>query len=39
MRAISVYTVLVGKSEGKKPLGGPRCTREDNIKVDLKDIG
>jgi hypothetical protein len=29
------YRVLVGKSEGKKPLGRPRCRREDNIKTNL----
>jgi hypothetical protein len=30
-----VYRVLVGKPEGKRPLGRPRCKREDNIKMDL----
>jgi hypothetical protein len=30
------YSILVGKPEGKRPLGGPRCRREDNIKVYLK---
>jgi len=30
-----VYRVLVGKSEGKIPLGRPRLRREDNIKMDL----
>jgi len=30
-----VYRVLVGKPEGKRPLGRPRCRWEDNIKVDL----
>ena len=28
----SVHRVLVGKSEGKRPLGRPRCRWEDNIK-------
>ena len=30
-----VYTVLVEKPEGKRPLGRPRRRREDNIKMDL----
>ena len=30
-----VYRVLVGKSEGKRPLGRPRRRREDNIRMDL----
>ena len=30
-----VYRVLVGKPEGKRPLGRPRRRREDNIKMDL----
>ena len=34
-----VYRVLVGKSEGKRPLGRPRRRWEDNIKVDLQDVG
>jgi hypothetical protein len=33
-----VYRVLVGKSEGKKPLGSPRCRWEDNIKTDLQEV-
>jgi transcription termination factor 2 len=35
----SVYSVLVGRSEGKKPLGRPRRRWEDNIKMDLRVIG
>jgi hypothetical protein len=35
----SVYRVLVGKSEGKRPLGIPRCTWEDNIKMYLQEVG
>jgi hypothetical protein len=35
----SVYRVLVGRPEGKRPLGRPRRRWEDNIKLDLKDIG
>ena len=31
--------LLVGISEGKRPLGRPRRRREDNIKVDLKEVG
>ena len=34
-----VYRVLVGKPEGKRPLGRPRCRWEDNIKMDLQEVG
>jgi hypothetical protein len=35
-----VYSVLVGRPEGKRPLGRPRqCRWEDNIKMDLGEIG
>jgi hypothetical protein len=34
----SVYRVLVGRPEGKRPLGRPRCRWEDNIKMDLREI-
>ena len=34
-----VYKVLVGKSEGKRPLGRPRHRWEDNIKIDLQEVG
>jgi len=34
-----VYRVLVGKSEGKRPLGRPRRRCEDNIKMDLQEVG
>ena len=34
-----VYMVLVGKPEGRRPLGIPRCRWEDNIKVDLHEVG
>jgi hypothetical protein len=30
---------VVGKPEGKKPLGRPRRRREDNIRMDLKETG
>jgi hypothetical protein len=33
-----VYRVLVGKPEGKRPLGRPRHRWEDNIKMDLGEI-
>jgi len=33
------YRVLVGKPEGKKPLGIPRRRWQNNIKMDLKEIG
>jgi hypothetical protein len=32
------YRVLVGKRDGKRPLGRPRCRWED-IKVDLEEVG
>jgi hypothetical protein len=31
--------ILVGKPEGRRPLGRPRCRWEGNIKMDLRDIG
>jgi hypothetical protein len=34
-----VYQVLVGKSEGKRPLGRPRHRWEDGIRMDLREIG
>ena len=34
-----MYRVLVGKPEGKKPLGKPRRRWEDNIKMDLQEVG
>jgi hypothetical protein len=34
-----MYRVLVGKPEGKRPLGRPRRRWEDNIKMDLKEVG
>jgi hypothetical protein len=33
-----VYRVLVGRPEGKRPLGRPRCRWEDNIKLYLREI-
>jgi hypothetical protein len=34
-----VYRVLVGKAEGKRPLGRPRRRRKDNIRMDLQKVG
>jgi hypothetical protein len=33
------YRILVGKPEGKRPLGRPRRRWEDNIKMDVREIG
>jgi hypothetical protein len=33
-----VHRLLVGKPEGKRPLGRPRCRWEDNIKMDLQEV-
>ena len=33
-----MYRVLVGKPEGKRPLGRPRRRWEDNIKMDLQEV-
>jgi hypothetical protein len=35
----TAYRILVGKQEGKRPLGRPRRRWVDNIKIDLRDIG
>jgi hypothetical protein len=35
----NVYRLLVGKPEGKRPLGRPRRRRIDKIKMDLLEIG
>jgi hypothetical protein len=35
----NAYGILVGKPEGKRPLGIPRCRWMDNIKMDLREIG
>jgi hypothetical protein len=34
----NTYKILVGKPEGKRPLGRPKRRREDDIKMDLKEI-
>jgi hypothetical protein len=33
------YSVLVGKPDGKRPLGRPRHRWEDNVETDLKTVG
>jgi hypothetical protein len=35
----NAYRILVGKPEGKRPLGRPRCRWVDNIKMDLGEVG
>ena len=34
-----VYRFLVGKPDGKRPLGRPRCRWEDNVKMDFQEVG
>ena len=34
-----MYRALVGKPEGKRPMGRPRRRWEDNIKMDLQEVG
>jgi len=34
-----VHRVLLGKPEGKRPMGRPRRRSEDNIKTDLQEVG
>ena len=35
----NAYRVLVGKAQSKRPLGRPRRRWEDNIKMDLREVG
>jgi hypothetical protein len=35
----NVYKVFMGKPEGKRPLGRPRCRLEDGIRMDLGEFG
>jgi hypothetical protein len=35
----NAYRLLVGKPEGRRPLGRPRCRWVDNIRMDLGDVG
>ena len=39
LKIILLFTVLVGKPEGKRLLGRPRRRWEDNIKMDLQKVG
>jgi len=34
-----VYTVMLGKPEGRRPLGRPRCRWVDNIRMDIQEVG
>jgi hypothetical protein len=38
-KKIGIYRVLVGKSEGKRPLGRARHRWEDNSKMDFHEVG
>jgi hypothetical protein len=33
------YRIWVGRPEGRQPLGRPRCRWDDNIKMDLQEVG
>jgi hypothetical protein len=35
----NAYRILVGRPEGKRPLGRPRCRWVDNIQIDLRENG
>jgi hypothetical protein len=35
----NAYRLLVGKPEGKRPLGRPRCRWVDNIRMDIREVG
>jgi hypothetical protein len=37
-RGRNAYKIFVGELEGKGSLGRPRCRREDNVTVDIKEI-
>jgi hypothetical protein len=39
MKMRSAYKILVRKPEGRKALGSPLYRWEDNVKIDLKEIG
>jgi hypothetical protein len=34
-----IYRILVGKPEGKRTLGRPRCRSEDNMQMDIQEVG
>jgi hypothetical protein len=36
---MNAYRILVGKQEGKRPLGKPERRWENNVKMDLREIG
>jgi hypothetical protein len=36
---VKVYKVLVGKPDGRRPLGRPRSRWEDGVRLDLREIG
>lgn len=38
MRAIHAYEILVGEPEGKRPLGGPQNTWQNNININFKEV-
>ena len=38
-QSTNAYRVLVGKPEEKRPLGRARCRWEDNIKINLREVG
>jgi hypothetical protein len=35
----NAYRIFVGKPEGERSLGNPRCRFEDNVRMDLREIG
>jgi hypothetical protein len=35
----NTYRIFVGKPQGKRPLGRTKCRWEDNIKIDLREVG
>jgi hypothetical protein len=35
----NAYRIMVTKTKGKKPLGRPNCKWEDNIRMDLREMG
>ena len=37
--SINAYRILVGKPVGKRPLGRPRLRWDDNIRLDLREVG
>jgi hypothetical protein len=35
----NAYKILIGKPEGKRPPGGPKCKWDNNIRMDLMEVG